>query len=144
MFDEEFDKFFNELQMKNDIDNFILHNQYPNYFKKTSYNEISKLNKKYPVIDEDIENIVPYNVNYCNAVTHDLNRSILKCNETIKVMTENEPEPDTCPICLCVFEETNYVIPRCGHKVCAVCFTNNIKHNKHTGDCCVLCRKRVC
>lgn len=96
------------------------------------------------MIDEDIENIVPYNVNYCNAVTHDLNRSILKCNDTIKVMSENEPEPDTCPVCLCVFEETNYVIPRCGHKVCAVCFTNNIKHNKHTGDCCVLCRKRVC
>ena len=144
MYDDELDGFFNELQMKNDIDNFILHNQYPSYFKKTSYNEISKLKKQYPAMDEDIENIVPYNVNYCNAVTNDLNRSILKCNETIKVMSENEPESETCPVCLCVFEETNYVIPRCRHKVCAVCFTNNIKYNKHTGDSCVLCRKRIC
>ena len=142
--DEEFDQFFQELQMKNDLDNFIHHNQYPSQFKQTSYNEILMFKQQYPKIDENIENNILYNENYYNEATNDINNTISKCNETIKVMTETEPEPETCPVCLCVFEESNYVIPRCGHKVCAVCFTNNIKHNKHTGDCCVLCRKRIC
>lgn len=143
--DQELEQFFKDLQMKNDLDNFIKHNEYPSYLKRTTqYNKVMDFKQKYPVIDENVENSFPYKVNY-SAVANDLNRSILKCNETIKVMIENEPErEDSCPVCLSVFEETNYVIPRCGHKVCAVCFTNNIKHNKHTGDCCVICRQRIC
>jgi len=142
--DEELDQFFQELQMKNDLDNFIHQNQYPSQFKRTSYNEILMFKQQYPKIDEDIENNILYNENYYNEATNDINNTISKCNETIKVMTETAPEPETCPVCLCVFEESNYVIPKCKHKVCAVCFTNNIKHNKHTGDCCVLCRQRIC
>jgi len=146
MSDEELDQFFKELQMKNDLDDFIQHNQYPSYFRKTSHHEILLLNQQYPAIDEDIdiENRVPYNGSCYNETANAINKSILKCNETIKTMTEKEHEAETCPVCMCVFEESNYVIPRCRHKVCAVCFTNNIKHNKHTGDCCVLCRERVC
>jgi len=144
--DEELDQFFQELQMKSDLENFIQHNQYPSHFRKTSHHDILLLNQQYPAIDENIENHVQYNDNYYNDTANSINKSISKCYETIKTMTENksEPEPETCPICMCVFEESNYVIPRCRHKVCAVCFTNNIKHNKHTGDCCVLCRERVC
>ena len=142
--DEELDQFFQELQMKNDLDNFIHHNQYPSQFKRTSYNEILMFKQQYPKIDENIENGILCNDNYYNEASNDINNIISKCNETIKVMTETAPEPETCPVCLCVFEESNYVIPKCKHKVCAVCFTNNIKHNKHTGDCCVLCRQRIC
>ena len=144
MSDVQFEKFFKDLQMKNDLDNFIQHDECPSYLKRTTPYKVIEIKQKYPVIDENVENIVPYNVNY-SEVANDLNKSILKCNETIKVMYEKEPEPeDTCPICLCVFEESNYVIPKCKHKVCAVCFTKNIKYNKHNGDCCVICRKRIC
>lgn len=143
MCDDELDQFFKELQLKNELDDFIHYNRYPSYFRKTSHSEISMFKQKYPVIDENIENNVSYDINLSNDVTDNINKSISKCIETIKIMTENKPEPESCPVCFCEFEESNYVIPRCKHKVCAVCFTNNIKYNKHTGDCCVLCRKRV-
>lgn len=144
MDDQQFEKVFKKFQMKNDLDNFIHYNECPSYFKRTTpYNKVIEIKQKYPVIDENIENNVSYNENYYIEATNDINNIISKCNETIKVMTETVPEPETCPVCLCIFEESNYVIPRCGHKVCAICFTNNIKYNKHTGDCCVLCRKRI-
>jgi len=143
MSDIEFDRFFKELQLKTEVDNYIYNNELPKYYKKTSYQEYITLKQQCPEISENIENIIPYDNNY-NNILSDINETISKCNETIKVMTLSEPEVDTCPICITEFEETNYVIPKCGHKVCAVCFTNNIKYNKHTGDCCVLCRKRIC
>ena len=143
--DHEFEQFFKDLQMKNDLDNFIKHDECPSYFKRTTpYNKVIEIKQKYPVIDVNIEDNISYNKNYYNEVTNNINNIISKCNETIKVMCEKEPEPETCPICFCVFEEYNYVIPKCKHKVCTICFTNNIKYNKHTGDCCVLCRKRIC
>ena len=145
MSDIEFDRFFKELQLKTEVDNYIYNNELPKYYKKTSYQEYITLKQLCPEISENIENIIPYDNNYNNTLS-DINETISKCNETIKVMTLSEPEQEveTCPICITEFEETNYVIPKCGHKVCAVCFTNNIKYNKHTGDCCVLCRKRIC
>lgn len=144
MSDDELDQFFKELQMKNDLDNFIQHNQYPSHFRNTSHREIITLTQQYPAIDENIENCGSYNANYYNDAANVIHKSIAKCDETIKAMTDNEPVHETCPVCMCEFGETNYVIPKCRHKVCAVCFTNNIKYNKHTGDCCVLCRKRIC
>ena len=143
MSDIEFDRFFKELHLKTEVDNYIYNNELPKYYTKTSYQEYIALKQKCPEISENIENIIPYDNNY-NNILSDINETISKCNETIKVMTLSEQEVDTCPICITEFEETNYVIPKCGHKVCAVCFTNNIKYNKHTGDCCVLCRKRIC
>jgi hypothetical protein len=166
MSDIEFDRFFKELHLKTEVDNYIYNNELPKYYKKTSYQEYITLKQQCPEISENIENIIPYDNNYNNILSDinetiskcnetikvmtlsntlsDINETISKCNETIKVMTLSEQEVDTCPICITEFEETNYVIPKCGHKVCAVCFTNNIKYNKHTGDCCVLCRKRIC
>jgi hypothetical protein len=145
MSDEEMDQFFKELQMKNDLDNFIHYNQYPSSLKKTTQQEIDNLKLQYPVIiDENNENTVSYNKDYYTETANAIQKSLVKCDETIKRMTLTTPDAGTCPVCMCEFEESNYVIPRCKHKVCAVCFTNNIKHNKHTGDCCVLCRERIC
>lgn len=145
MYDLEMDEFFQELQLKNDVDNYLQHNQLPKYYKKPSYRDYLAAKKKCPQLNENVENIIQYNNNYNNTINH-INETISKCDDVIKVMTLTDPEVEveTCPICITEFEETNYVIPKCGHKVCAICFTNNIKYNKHTGDCCVLCRKRVC
>ena len=61
--DEELDQFFQELQMKNDLDNFIQHSKYPSHFKRTSYNEILMFKQQYTKIDENIENNILYNEN---------------------------------------------------------------------------------
>ena len=74
MSDEELDQFFKELQMKNDLDDFIQHNQYPSYFRKTSHHDILLLNQQYPAIDENIENHVPYNYNCYTDTANSINQ----------------------------------------------------------------------
>ena len=73
-----------------------------------------------------------------------INNSIAKCLEleqTIRNAVATLVDTD-CPICLTQLGDTNCVIPDCGHKTCIPCFIKNIKYNKQTGDCCVLCRKK--
>ena len=143
MTDYELDVFFKELEMEHDIYNYVHHNKTPNYLQKTKYYEYTTMKHLYPELDNiklyDCDNSIDEYV-----LSNKIQTSISKCDNIINAITMPTYEPDTCPICICEFEETNYVIPKCGHKVCAVCFTNNIKHNKVTGDCCVLCRKRIC
>jgi hypothetical protein len=143
MTDYDVDTFLHELQMEEDIENFIHHNKIPTYLCKTSPHQYSRTQNLYP----DLEKIILYDYDsrkYYNDASNQIQTSISKCDDVIKVITMPTYDPETCPICICEFEETNYVIPKCGHKVCAVCFTNNIKHNKATGDCCVLCRRKIC
>jgi len=146
MSDYYLDTFFHELQMEEDIVNFIHHNKRPKYLQKMTPYQYITIQNRYP----ELNNTALYDAYDCNTHKHyntvssQIHKSISKCEDVIKAITMPTYEPDTCPICICEFEETNYVIPKCGHKVCAVCFTNNIKHNKATGDCCVLCRKKIC
>lgn len=131
----------NNIQVDMDVKDYITNNKYPNYLKKTSFTEYITMKNKHPILD-DYEY---HNYNYSSTYDKINVKEIMnKCNNLIKCMTENEPEIEKCPICLTEFEETNYVIPKCKHKVCAICFTNNIKYNKHTGDCCVICRQQIC
>ena len=124
--------------MKEKIDNYLNHDIDPWPHTKMSHHDI----QIYPEMDE---NIIPTHNYICSkSMINRLTESIEKCNNVIKHMTMSVPEPEICPVCLVEFEDTNYVIPPCKHKICAICFTHNIKHNKHTGDCCVLCRKRIC
>lgn len=145
----ELDEFFKELDMKEKVDNYLNYDIDPWAQEKKRYNgEICKSKQLYPKIDEvTVDGTgMHQNINV-DTIMHNLQRSLDKCNDTIqciRTMTTTEHEQETCPVCFVEFEESNYVIPKCKHKVCAVCFTNNIKYNKHTGDCCVLCRKRVC
>lgn len=144
MSDSELDGFFHELEIEHDIFNYVHHNKVPNYLQKTKYLHYITMKHLHPELD-DVK-LYDYNIRTedNDLLVRNIHMSISKCDNIIKVLTMPTYEPDTCPVCMCEFEETNYVIPNCGHKVCAVCFTNNIKHNKATGDCCVLCRKRVC
>jgi hypothetical protein len=146
MTDYELDTFFKELQMEQDIANFIHHSKTPKYLKKMTPYQYSRMKNHYPELNPiGVYDSCEYTYGKDdNDVSIKLHTSICKCDEIIKVITMPTYEPDTCPICICEFEETNYVIPKCGHKVCAVCFTKNVKHNKATGDCCVLCRKKIC
>lgn len=66
--------------------------------------------------------------------------SLAKCKrleQEIKSVLDKD-----CPICFTEIGDINCVIPQCGHKVCIPCFIQNIKSNRQTGDCCVICRKK--
>jgi hypothetical protein len=71
----------------------------------------------------------------------DITNCITKCRELEATLRMAIVEVE-CPVCYEVLGDKGYVIPTCGHKTCVGCFVNNITHNKHTGDCCVLCRKK--
>jgi hypothetical protein len=71
----------------------------------------------------------------------DITNCIAKCRELESTLRMAIVEVE-CPVCYEVLGDKGYVIPTCGHKTCIGCFVNNITHNKHTGDCCVLCRKK--
>ena len=137
------DSFFTDLQMEQDISNYIRYDKVPSYLQKMKYSQQITMKNKCPALDDIILHDYDSRYDY-SELTARIQTSLSKCDEVINVISVPTYEPDTCPVCMCEFEETNYVIPKCKHKVCAVCFTNNIKYNKVTGDCCVLCRKRIC
>jgi len=145
MNDNNLNIFFQELELKNNVDNFINHNKKPTFSKNTEKYNIRLSKQMYPLMDEPIYNLAPiFDKIYMDEETDNIKKSIDACDKVIMVLTDNPPEVEMCPVCMTEFEDSNYVIPKCKHKVCAICFTNNIKYNKHTGDCCVLCRKRIC
>lgn len=137
------DSFFTDLQMEQDISNYIRYDKVPSYLQKMKYSQHITMKNKCPALDDIVLHDYDIRHDYSELMSH-IQTNIAKCDDVINIITMPTYEPDTCPVCLCEFEETNYVIPKCKHKVCAVCFTNNIKYNKTTGDCCVLCRKRIC
>ena len=137
------DSFFTDLQMEQDIFNYIHYDKVPSYLQKMKYSQHITMKNKCPALDDIVLHDYDIRHDYSELMSH-IQTNISKCDEVINVISVPTYEPDTCPVCMCEFEETNYVIPKCKHKVCAVCFTNNIKYNKTPGDCCVLCRKRIC
>ena len=46
----------------------------------------------------------------------------------------SRPNENICPICLIDFNDKNYIVPNCGHKVCIKCFVCNL----HTKSCTLL------
>lgn len=144
-YDEEIETFFRNLKLSEEVDNYLNYNKTPHYYRKTKVGTMNRIKQEYPIIDENSNNLnIPNYMRDYKEMKKYINNTLEKCDDVIKVMTLSEPEVETCPVCMTEFEETNYVIPKCKHKVCAVCFTNNIKYNKHSGDCCVLCREPIC
>lgn len=50
---------------------------------------------------------------------------------------------DECPICYEPISTTNYIIPKCGHKVCLPCYKKSIISNRQTANTCCLCRQQI-
>jgi len=60
---------------------------------------------------------------------------------TISELNTDNTADDECPVCLCSIGDRNYMVPKCGHKICCDCLFTNIKQNKTTGNLCPLCRQ---
>ena len=72
---------------------------------------------------------------YEGGVYDEMNK-ILSSLKKIEIELRRE---DECPICMMEIEK-NYVMPKCGHRVCINCFVENMKRNKMSGEKCSLCR----
>jgi hypothetical protein len=71
--------------------------------------------------------------------------SELECSECIECNDKSskldECEDEECPVCMCSIGKNNYMVPKCGHKICCDCLFTNVKQNKTTGNLCPLCRE---
>lgn len=63
-----------------------------------------------------------------------------ECSECSECKIE-ECSDEECPVCLSSIGKDNYMVPKCGHKICCDCLFANVKQNKTTGNLCPLCRE---
>jgi hypothetical protein len=114
------------LKEKEEIEEYVKSGKYPERLKE-------KMKKVYiPELDEkEIKEYV-----YEGGVYEEMNK-ILSSLKKIEIELRRE---DECPICMREIEEKNYVMPKCGHRVCINCFVENMKRNKMSGEKCSICR----
>jgi hypothetical protein len=131
---EELDKLMNSIKEKEEMDDFLNKNIYPERLQSSSKLKcVSPIKETiFPVIVlEDISN---YCLNIKNKIDS-INDLIISSNN-LQLFDDIE----TCPICTNELNTKNIMIPICGHKTCIHCFVDNLHLNKNTGNLCSLCR----
>ena len=74
----------------------------------------------------------------------EIEETIKKCDKLQNIISnKNIVSDNECPVCYTEFGSTNYIVPKCGHKVCISCFTNNARQNRENANTCSLCRGDV-
>jgi hypothetical protein len=135
---EEVDKFILRCKEEQEMKDYLERNIYPERLKnKYIYKHIPPI---YEISIPDIQYEENDNHSYYSNIKNKLNiidNLIYSLNNVI----DNSHE--ICPICICDINNTNIIIPSCGHKTCIGCFVSNLTHNKHTGNLCSICRTSI-
>ena len=140
---EEIDIFILKIKQEQEIKDYINKNIYPESLKKQYSQKYIAFPKLEDTILKEFNEI---------QIENDFKNTIFKLNQIENqihsiIEIENKENSDRktncCPICLEVFQINNYLIPKCGHKICLPCFTKNIIKNNNTGKICCLCREKI-
>ena len=136
--------------MFEEVDNFILHykeeQEMKDFLERNIYPERLKTKHIYrelPSIPESsIVDIIPIedSASYYLDIKNKLNNIE---NLIYSIRRQKNNSSDTCPICICEINNTNIIIPSCGHKTCIRCFVSNLCQNFHTGNLCSICRTTI-
>ena len=133
---EEIDKLLNVLKEKQELDDYINNNIYPERFLPRKIKYIPPIKETiFPEIV--LEDISSYYL--------DIKKKIENVNDVI-ISLKNKSifdDIETCPICIKELNDTNIIIPQCGHKTCIQCFVSNLQKNRSTGHLCSLCRMNI-
>jgi len=135
---EEVDKLIRRCKEEQEMKDFLERNIYPERLKtKNIYKDIPSI-RETPLPD-----IIPNeeSIDYYLNIKNKLNNI-----ENLMYSLKNQINPcssETCPICMNNINNTNVIIPSCGHKTCIGCFVSNLSHNKHTGHLCSICRTNI-
>jgi len=133
---EEIDKLLNDLKEKQELDDFINNGIYPKRLLPRKIKYIP------PIKETILPEIVLVDISsYCL----DIKKKLEIVNDFI-ISSNNTPVFDnieTCPICIHELNNTNIIIPQCGHKTCIQCFVSNLQKNRCTGNLCSLCRMNI-
>lgn len=133
---EEVDKLILRCKEEQEMKDFLEKNIYPTRTKdKYIYKDVPSIRES-PLPDIPITNETSFYLHIQNKLNN-IDNLIYSLNKQIN------HSPETCPICICDINDTNIIIPSCGHKTCIGCFVSNLTYNKHTGNLCSVCRTTI-
>ena len=133
---EEVDKIILRCKEEQEMKDYLERNIYPTRLKKKHvYNYIPSI-RELPFPDISNEDCLPFYFHIQNKLNN-IDNLIYSLKSQINHSSE------TCPICICDINDTNIMIPSCGHKTCIGCFVSNLTQNKHTGNLCSVCRTTI-
>ena len=134
---EEVDKLILRCKEEQEMKDFLEKNIYPTRTRdKYIYKDVPPIRES-PLPDIPIQNETPFYSHIQNKLNN-----IDNLIYSLKTKMNHSP-PESCPICICDINDTNIIIPSCGHKTCIHCFVSNLTHNKHTGHLCSVCRTTI-
>ena len=140
---DDVDIYLQSLKEKQEVDDFIKHGLYPERLAKKPFHV-----KYMPEMDELPLNNIPH-LDYKLNEELDSMLSVLytvECELKKNIASEMELKLETdnsCPICMEHMTDANYVVPKCGHRLCVNCFVTNMRINTHTGHTCSQCRRDI-
>ena len=133
---EEVDKLILRCKEEQEMKDFLENNIYPTRTRdKYIYKDVPPIRES-PLPDIPIQNETPF-------YSHIQNKLNIIDNLIYSLPSPTNTSSETCPICICDINDTNIIIPSCGHKTCIHCFVSNLTHNKHTGHLCSVCRTTI-
>lgn len=133
---EEVDKLIRRYKEEQELKDFLERNIYPERLKSRHvYKHIPPIHNSH-FLDISHED----STLHCSYIIDKLNK-VDNLIHSLKNQIHNSSE--TCPICICEINNTNIIVPSCGHKTCIGCFVSNLAHNKHTGHLCSICRTAI-
>ena len=133
------DQFISKMRDEYEVDNYLNYNEKPFFLqKKTTYGSTFYRHYSQSVEKKTISfDIMPSNISK-------VEETIKKCEKLQNILLNKETVAcEECPVCYTEFGATNYILPKCGHKVCISCFTNNARQNREGANMCCLCRNPV-
>ena len=90
--------FFKELTLNQDVENFIKHKKVPAYVKTATNKQYTGIKQAYPLMDDPIRDVPHYDIeNYTDSILC-FQKSVNKCDDLIRTMTEQVPEVECCPV----------------------------------------------
>lgn len=151
MTSDSMEELYREIQLNYDIDNFLQNGIHPKYYSNPTRVVHSHRYFHHYNIDTLRNDVCRQDILH---IQRKLQTNIMECNiiiETLKNINiynnadgfSNNTHNNSCPICMDILQESSYVLPSCGHKLCIQCFAKNIHCNRQTGHTCSLCRKSV-
>jgi len=143
---DDIDNYIQLLIEKQEVTEFIETGRYPD--RLTSRQEHIYI----PVLEDiSVPEPIPIDISgyigKFNGMIHKVNNIEMELKiETTRenrVINECENKDNNCPMCMDDMGDRNYMVPKCGHKVCMTCVMKNIMTNLDSGNLCCLCRANI-
>jgi len=149
--DDDIDNIDNYIQLlidKQEVNDFIESGRYPDRLSCKHTNiympilEDISVPEPIPIPIDTSGYIVKFNtmIDKLNNIEMELKIDTTREN---RVINECENKDNNCPMCMDDMGDRNYMVPKCGHKVCMTCVLKNMMTNLDSGNVCCLCRANI-